>query len=302
MKKLRSPICYVGGKGHMVSRLLSYIPPHHIYVEVFGGGASLLFAKNPSPVEVYNDIDSAVVNFFRVLRDPEKFEKFYNKVRLTPYSREEYNYCRDTQRECPDDIEKVYRWFVMARQAFGGMLDRSSWGMNLKASNYNMASCVSGWLSSIKMLPEISQRIIRVQIENLDFRKLIPLYDTTVTFMYLDPPYVHDTRKIQNFYSHEMTDDDHKKLVELILKSKSMFMLSGYNHPIYQPLEAAGWRRIDFQTACHAIGKTRNSKFLGSGSVLKYAPRTESVWLSPSTQEAYDLLHFPKSEYEEEKK
>jgi len=80
-----------------------------------------------------------------------------------------------------------------------------------------------------------------------------------------------------------------------------MFMLSGYNHPIYQPLEAAGWRRIDFQTICSTIGRTRNSKFRGPGSLLKYAPRTESIWLSPNTQEACNLLHFPKSEYEEEK-
>lgn len=73
---LRSPICWFGGKGLMVSKLLPLIPPHHIYVEVFGGGASLLFAKEPSPVEVYNDIDSGLVNFFRVLRDPEKFARF----------------------------------------------------------------------------------------------------------------------------------------------------------------------------------------------------------------------------------
>jgi len=64
---MRSPINWVGGKGNMVAKLLKYIPPHYVYVEVFGGGASLLFAKKPSPVEVYNDIDVNLVNFFRYI-------------------------------------------------------------------------------------------------------------------------------------------------------------------------------------------------------------------------------------------
>lgn len=104
----------------MVAKLLPLIPPHKIYVEVFGGGASLLFAKEPSPVEVYNDLDSGLVNFFRVLRDPGKFEKFYRKVCFTPYSREEYCFCRDTWGECKDDVERAYRWFVVARMSFSG--------------------------------------------------------------------------------------------------------------------------------------------------------------------------------------
>lgn len=79
---LRSPIIYFGGKGNLVKKLLKFIPRHYTYVEVFGGGASLLFAKEPSKVEVYNDIDGEVVNLFRVLRDKEKFEEFYRKVCL----------------------------------------------------------------------------------------------------------------------------------------------------------------------------------------------------------------------------
>jgi len=69
--RLRSPMWWFGGKGKMVKKLLPLIPQHKIYVEVFGGGASLLFAKEPSPVEVYNDLNSDLVNFFRVLRDPK---------------------------------------------------------------------------------------------------------------------------------------------------------------------------------------------------------------------------------------
>lgn len=90
----------------MVKHLLNFVPPHYIYVEPFGGAAWLLFAKPPSPVEVYNDIDSGLVNFYRVLRDPEKFKEFYRLVSLTPYSREEFYYCMSTWKECENDVEK----------------------------------------------------------------------------------------------------------------------------------------------------------------------------------------------------
>ena len=89
MSKIRSPIRWFGGKGMLVSKLLPCVPQHKYYCEVFGGSAALLFAKQPAEFEVYNDTDSGLVNFFRVLRDPEKFQKFYHKVCLTPYSRYE---------------------------------------------------------------------------------------------------------------------------------------------------------------------------------------------------------------------
>jgi len=287
-RRLRSPLLYIGGKGHMVLRLLSYIPPHRSYVEVFGGGASLLFAKEPSRIEVYNDIDSAVVNFFRVLRDPDKFEKFYRKVCLTPYSREEFNYCLNTWRECQDDIEKAYRFYVVVRQNFGGNLN-AGWGIVVTTIEAHPAR---SWISTIKLLPEIAGRFSRVLIENDDFRKIIPRYDTSETFMYLDPPYIPDTRKNKKDYNFEMSLEDHQDLIDLILISKSMFMLSGYRHPIHKKLEDAGWQRIDFQTACHAAGRTRNSKFQGRGSALKHAPRTESIWLSPNTIATLNPLLF----------
>jgi DNA adenine methylase len=288
--KLRSPILWFGGKGNMVEKLLKLIPKHHIYVEVFGGGAQLLFAKLPSPVEVYNDIDSSLTNFFRVLRDPEKFQRFYRLVSLTPYSREEYYFCRDTWEQCDDDVERAYRWFVVARMSFSGYFG-ASWGFALNASSRGMSERCSSWLGAIKMLPQIHARVMRVQIEHKDFRELIPLYDTPKTLFYLDPPYIPETRR-SGGYQHEMTIDDHKELVNIILKVKGMVMLSGYRHPIYEPLEQSGWVRYDYETACHAAGRTRATGILGKGAAKKIQPRVESVWLSPNCQKQPLLVHM----------
>jgi len=287
---LRSPIWWFGGKGRMIGKLLKLIPKHHIFVEVFGGGAQLLFAKPPSPVEVYNDIDSALTNFFRVLRDPEKFQRFHRLVSLTPYSREEYYFCRDTWEQCEDDVERAYRWFVVAKMSFSGRFG-AGWCFNLNASSRGMSKFCSGWLSTIEMLPQIHARIMRVQIERKDFRELIPLYDTPETLFYIDPPYISETRKAGG-YKHEMSMDDHKELVDILLKVKGMVMLSGYRHPVYEPLEQSGWIRHDYETVCHAAGRTRGTGILGEGSAKKMQPRVESVWLSPNCQKQPSLINI----------
>jgi DNA adenine methylase len=286
--KLRSPIHWFGGKGNMVGKLLKLVPKHHTYVEVFGGGAQLLFAKSPSPVEVYNDVASDLVNFFRVLRDPEKFQRFHRLVSLTPYSREEYYFCRDTWEQCEDDVERAYRWFVVARMSFSGTFG-ASWSFSLNTSSRGMSESCSAWLSAIEILPQIHARIMRVQIEHKDFRELIPLYDTPKTLFYMDPPYIPETRR-SGGYRYEMSIDDHKELVDIILKLKGMVMLSGYRHLIYEPLERSGWARYDYETVCHATAKTRATGILGEGSAKRMQRRVESVWLSPNCQKQPSLV------------
>jgi DNA adenine methylase len=269
----------------MVAKLLPLIPPHKIWVEVFGGGASLLFAKKPSSVEVYNDLNSGLVSFFRVLRDPEKFARFYHLVAFTPYSREEFNFCRATWDKCEDEVERAYRWFVVARMSFSGTFARS-WSFGVTVSNRGMAGAVSKWLSTLEMLPAIHERLMRVQVESRDFRTLIPTYDTPETCFYCDPPYVPDTRHELDAYLCEMTIDDHRELVELLLGVRGKVVLSGYVHEVYAPLEEVGWKRMDFETACHAAARTRLTGIRGEGAAMKMAPRVESVWLNPQVEKS----------------
>lgn len=284
MKLLRSPIKWFGGKGSMVSKLLTFVSQHHIYCEVFGGGASLLFAKQPAPVEVYNDLDSGLVGFFRVLRDTEQFAEFHRLVQFTPYSREEYHYARTHWREEADQVKRAHLWFIAARQSFGGMFGKG-WGFVVSSSCRGMSGAVSSWLSNIDRLPAVHDRLRVVQIEQEDFRKVISRYDTPGTFFYVDPPYVASTRRAGG-YAHEMTDDDHEVLLDLCLKAEGMILISGYANEIYESLERNGWKRVDFQTVCMAAGRTRRSRLKGKGSALKYQPRTDSLWLNPALQRA----------------
>jgi len=272
---VRSPLRWLGGKARKVKWLLPLLPKHKLYVEPFGGAASLLLAKPPAPVEVYNDLDSGLVNFFRVLRDPHQFDRFERMVYLTPHSREEHNHCRETWETCTDPVDRAYRWYVVARMSFSGSFG-SGWGYGRARSEGAL------WVSSQTRLPEIHHRLRTVQVENNDYRTVLTAFDTDQTCFYCDPPYVPETRR-SGEYRHEMTMTDHEELVGKLLDLRGRVLLTGYQHPIYDPLEAAGWTRQDFTTTCTAAGKTRKSGLQGPGAGAKQR-RVESIWLSPNTK------------------
>ncbi len=275
---MRSPICWFGGKGNMVAKLLPLIPRHHIYAEVFGGGASLMMAKQPSNVEVYNDIDLRLTNLFRVLRCQEQFEEFNRLANLTAFSREEFRDAKARLKE-GNSVEQAWRFFVTARQSFAGNL--SAWGYGVTSSARGMAGQSSKWLSTLEMLPEIHARLMRTQIECDDWRKVLRRYDTPETLFYLDPPYVPVTRRSGN-YQHELTELDHVELVEHCLTLEGRVLLSGYPSEVYKPLEASGWKSLRWETVCHAAGRTRLTGMKGKGSAKKKQPRIEAVWMNYS--------------------
>jgi DNA adenine methylase len=278
-KKYLRLILWFGGKGNMLAKLLPIINgiKHTTYCEPFGGGASILLNKQPSKVEVYNDLDSGLYDFFSVLANPEQFEKFRRRVSLLPYSRQLYYDCCDTWQQEADIIERASKWFVVARQSFSGRFG-SGWSFAVTASRRNMAETCSKWLSCIEHLPEVHTRLQRVQIENIDFKKCIDCYDTDETLFYLDPPYLAETRSAGG-YKHELTAVDHAELIEILLNLRGQAVLSGYPNEIYNRLTQSGWEYREYETACHAAGKTRNSNLQGKGAALENAARTEAVWI-----------------------
>lgn len=277
-KTLKSPLRWIGGKAKLVKKILPLLPEHETYVEVFAGGASLLFAKDISKIEVINDLNSGIVNFFRVLRNPEMFKKFQALISLMPYSREEYLNCRDTWMHSEDDVERAVRWFMVVRQCLGGVFG-SGFGTSVTSGNHGMATNVAGYLRAVNRLPETAARLRMVQIEHRDFRKILKQYDRPKTLFYLDPPYVGMTRKSKKVYEHEMTDQEHEEWVEMATNMKGKVVISGYENPIYRPLETAGFKRHDFRTTCHVAGRTSKTGLLGAGSATENQERTESLWI-----------------------
>lgn len=239
---MNSPITWFGGKGlpRLRNRLLSRINmrEHKVYVEPFGGGASVLLAKKPSELEVYNDINHALYEFFTVLSDPILFEQFYRRVSVLPFSRELYKNCHETWKTEKDIIARVSKWFVIARQSFGGKV-RTTWKFSV---SFNQ--CPSTWLGCLDKLPQVHSRLQSVQIDCLDWKKIFERYDSKDALFYCDPPYVHETRKLSiNEYEHEMSDEDHKDFVCCLLGIKGQAVVSGYEHVIYNKLVESGWEK-----------------------------------------------------------
>jgi len=272
---LRSPIVWFGGKGCVGTRkrILDLLPPHEAYVEPFGGGGSILIGKPPARMETYNDLDGALVDFFRVMADPVLFPHFWSRAIMLPVSREYWHECLRTWEHTLDPLERVTRWFVVARQSFAGMFG-SSWGTTIDP---NSNSRPWAWQSILADLPLIHQRLQRVQIENSDFRDILKRYRGPGYLAYRDPPYVQSTRR-SGRYRHEMTDTDHRDLVDLLLNYDGAVVLSGYASDLYARLETAGWTRTEWQVVCSAAGRTTASGLKGVGKCLAKQQRTESVW------------------------
>ena len=285
---MRSPIWWFGGKGNLVSKLLQFIPAHDAYIEPFFGGGSLFFAKQPAKIEVINDIDKDLMNFYAVLRDEEKFARFHRLAYLTPYSRCEFNEARRKfkNKEWRDDVERAYLFFVIARMSFSGDFGHS-WSYAITEVRENMLGTVSKYLSAIDMLPEVHERLRHAQIECDDWLSVwyryIPIWKEKKfrVFAYLDPPYVPHTRR-NGEYRYEFTTREHIKLINEIKDERDVqIMLSGFPSRIYKKLEESGWRKICWDVGCFATGRSYKAGIIGEGiTEEKEQRRTECIWMN----------------------
>ena len=252
---------WYGGKYMHLDFILPYLPvdAEH-YCDVYGGSAAVLVNRPPAPVETYNDLDADLVNFFAVLRAQP--EHLVRQIGLTPFSREELaKACVSEPGLAP--LERARRFYVRARQTRTGLAQTSSegrWAHCVLTSRAGMAGAVSRWLGAVEGLPEIAQRLQRVQIENAPALEVIQRYDTPRTLFYLDPPYVHGSRGDAAAYRYEMSDDDHRELAALLQHIKGRAVLSGYCSPLYDEL-FADWHRVDAdEKLCNSSkGKRRES-------------------------------------------
>ncbi len=256
---------WYGGKFSHLDFILPHIPSDAThFCDVYGGSAAVLINLRPYPVETYNDIDGELVNFFRMLRD--QGEALVKAIGLTPFSREELIRACQSARDLPP-LERARRFYVRARQTRTGLAQKSSegrWAHCVLTSRAGMAGAVSRWLGSVEALPEIAQRLQRVQIENAPALDAIRRYDTGKTVFYLDPPYLHTARGDSAAYGYEMSDGEHEALAALLRGIRGRAILSGYRTPLYDRL-FRDWRRIDApERLCHSVRK----------------PRQESLWLN----------------------
>ena len=251
----KSPINWYGGKYYMAKDIIEIFPEHKMYVEGFGGAAHVLFRKERSELEVYNDLHNGLYLIFKLLR--ENNEEFIRKLSLTPYSRQEFEDSKSWIYE-ENEIEKARKFYVRTMQS---VASNGGWCYAKSKSRRGMCQSVSRWLGNIEEnLTSAIERLKEVQIENLDILELIKKYDKEDTLFYLDPPYIHDTRTAKRVYEYEMSNEQHRKLVDILLNIKGKAILSGYDHEIYNTLLENGWKKVFLGEYSKSCIKAENSK------------------------------------------
>ncbi len=287
---MRPIIKYFGGKQYLTKKIIELMPHHIYYLEPFFGAGSVFFAKKPAKYEFINDIDEDLYNFYKVLRDPEKVKEFQRRCSLTLYSRSEYDHARQKyeDEDYDDDIDQAHVFYILANQSFSGGIV-NSWSLDVS----NLKGSLAFKNKNEKIL-NIHKRLQNVQIECKDF---FDVWETYVevweskefsAFVYLDPPYVAETRR-GGKYQNEFSTKDHERLIETIIDSKVKVMVSGYENEIYRELEKSGWNRIDMDVPAYSAGRTRHTGILGEGVMKeKNQMRKECLWMNYDVQKSLE--------------
>lgn len=271
MKSPTRPVLrWHGGKWILAPWIISNFPRHRVYVEPFGGAASVLLRKPRSYAEVYNDLDQDVVNLFRVLRS-DRAAELVQALRLTPYARAEF----DTAYFATEDpVERARRLVIRSFMGFGSNGHARSTGFRA-ASNRSGTTPAHDWTNYPDALTAIVERLEGVVVENRDAREVMDQQDGPDVLHFVDPPYLMETRSDPSKdYAHELTDADHVELLAFLGTLKGMVVLCGYPSALYDDA-LSGWRRIERPA-------------LADGA----RPRTEVLWINPACAEKSNLPLF----------
>jgi len=268
----RSALRYHGGKWRLAPWVISHFPRHRVYVEPFGGAGSVLLQKPRVYSEVLNDLDGEIVNFFRVLQDPRQSVRLAELLHLTPFSRAEW---KASYEPTDDPVERARRTCIRSFMGFGSdsVRENRRTGFRTQGSRCGRTPALD-WSRYPAEIPILVERMRTVMIEQKNATAVILGHDGPSTLFYIDPPYAHATRSDVRSYSHELSDEGHVELADVLRGAEGFVVISGYRCPLYDELYA-GWQRVDRDVI-----------------VFRATRRVESLWLSPRTAAALDRESF----------
>jgi len=263
-----------GGKHDLAKWIISLMPPRCknpnkpdpddpgwlAYVEPYFGGGSVLLANDPEGIsEVVNDLNMELTNFWGVLREPRLFKEFHQMAEATPFSEQAYAACVEYGSDTVPDLDiaqinVAWRFFVRCRQSLAGRMDSFA-SITRNRTRRGMNEQVSAWLNCIEGLPAAHARLKRVLILNQPALEVIRKQDGPRTLFYLDPPYLHETRATTGEYEHEMSEEDHARLLRSCQDMTGRFLLSGYRSDLYDTFASHNaWTRHEQKINNHAAG------------------------------------------------
>lgn len=210
---MAAPLSYIGGKNRLAKGIIEIFPKHTTYVEAFAGGAQVFFRKEPSKVEVLNDLDGEIVNFYRVCQ--EHYEELLRYFRFAVVSREWFDLLKAANPASLTDIQRAARHLYLLRNCFASLVRNPVYHRNvIQPPSFNLAR-----------LPELIEkshtRLRRVQIECAPYGEILERFDRPTTLFYLDPPYWGRT-----LYRHNFKEADFRELADRLKSIRGAFVLS----------------------------------------------------------------------------
>ena len=275
MQKYRQVLKYPGSKWLLARKLVDFVPEHHTYCEPFAGSMAMLFSKEPSPIEIVNDLDSEVVNLFQCIQQDS--ERLARLLLTTPYSREVYDQQFDSYHGYASRYQRAAGFLIRCWQGHGFRQTGVKVGWKNDVQGREKMYALWNWYRLPEWVVEVAERLRMVQIESRPALEVIERFDFDNVFMYLDPPYLLETRRARQ-YAHEMSETDHKELLQVITHSKAKIMISGYASDMYDDY-LREWIRMEFR-----------------GSAEHGGTRQEVVWMNYSLEKEgqmsiEDFLH-----------
>jgi DNA adenine methylase len=266
------PLKWHGGKHYVARYVLDLMPPHLHYVEPYFGSGQVLFARDPADrklwwpgltsdgrkadgvIEVINDRNRDLMNFYAVLKDPQGFERLRHLLELTRHTEAEWESSRDLlASEEADPVRRAAALFTCCRQSLSGRMKAYAPVVRTRLRG-GREDGVNGWWGAVEGLWEVHCRLRDVRDLCRDAVDVILKEDTPATLFYCDPPYLHETRTAKKVYGpHEMTDADHRKLLDVLRGCKGRVILSGYASQLYDTA-LAGWNRKEIPLPNNAAG------------------------------------------------
>jgi len=250
-----NPLKWHGGKYYLAPKIVAMMPKHTHYVEPFAGGLSVLLAKDPENVsEVVNDLNGDLTNFWDALKGDETFAKMQRILEATPFSEAEWDRAREGL-NAEDPAARAAAFYVLCRQSHSGRMTSFA-ALTRNRTRRAMNEQASAWMGAVDGLPAVHARLRRVAILNRPAVDVIRGQAGPNTLFYLDPPYVHETRSTTYEYGdHEMSLDQHRELIDAVLAAEGRFMISMYQHHLYDALlNQPNWRVEKFDLPNNSAG------------------------------------------------
>lgn len=251
---LRPPFAYYGGKQSLCRDIIALLPRHTLYCEPFVGGGAVFWGKSPSEIEVLNDTNRELMNFYQVVQ--HEFTALEAEVRISLHSRDLHRRASVIYNN-PDlfsPVKRAWAVWVLATQSFSAMLD-SSFGYDVKSGR--TSKVIANKREAFTEVYAI--RLQNVNLECADALYVIKSRDAETSLFYCDPPYFNSDCGHYDGYSIE----DFEALLKTLSAIRGRFLLSSYNSDILaQYVAENGWsqRRKEMTVSVNAKGKTRKPK------------------------------------------